>query len=426
MTLTKHCFRQFLILALEFIGLALLVMWIRPGVANMHGELAQQAFAILIDIGVLGMLATIGSKAAELFDLSGFAGMVLFGFIAGPALFGILSADSVGLALAQVAGVLFILFEAGLHFDVTLLQKHIKTATLVALTGVLVPLGVFTFAGMYFFDLSPVAAILLGGIFSGTSVGLIIESLRRHHCITPATRNELIGAAVIEDVLAVLVLTFAVQMVNGSATISHSIAFLSAVTIFIVGTIVLWHFGFARRIARHLDQYHDHSVEPAYTRFFFGMMIVGSALAVLAGLEAILGAFGTGVVLSKIDDEIIQDAWKKIEGYMHIFAGGFFVSIGAMIPVEAVQTWSVWVTAVVLAVLAFVSKYVVAIWYTNKKKQRLFGYAFTIRGEIGLVFITIVAATGALSDRLLSASILAVILVTLVGGYFLEKEDSVC
>jgi len=128
------------------------------------------------------------------------------------------------------------------------------------------------------------------------------------------------------------------------------------------------------------------------------------------------------VVLSKVDNKIKHDAWAKIEGYMHIFVGGFLVSIGTMLPRAALVDIKVWLWALLFTVIGFVGKYLVKYLFKNKKDGKLVGLAMTIRGEVGLVFVAVALSYHALNETMASASLLAVILVTVLGAILFEKE----
>ena len=194
------------------------------------------------------------------------------------------------------------------------------------------------------------------------------------------------------------------------------------VVVFLAATYALWSLGIAHKIAGYLDQWYAKSSTGIYTRFFFGMLMLGASLSALLGLEPVLGAFGIGVVLSKVDNEIKHDAWSKIEGYMHIFVGGFLVSIGTMLPRSSLVDFKVWMWAILFTVLAFFGKYVVKYLFKDKQDGKLVGLAMSIRGEVGLVFVAVALANHALDATMASASLLAVILVTVSGAILFEKQ----
>ena len=159
-----------------------------------------------------------------------------------------------------------------------------------------------------------------------------------------------------------------------------------------------------------------------FAHLFFGMLMLGASLAAVLGLEPVLGAFGIGVVLSKVDNEIKHSAWEKIEGYMHIFVGGFLVSIGTMLPRAALIDFKVWMWAIIFTILGFITKYIVKYLFKKKQDGKLVGFAMAIRGEVGLVFVAVALANHALDQTMAAAALLAVILVTVLGAILFEKE----
>lgn len=386
-----------------------------------HHHEINTIMPMLLDIAFLAVFASFGGRLAKTFGFAPMAGKIIMGIIAGPAALGVLAPDATGVELARLAGVLFILFEAGLHFDMELLKKNIKIATLVAFGGVLVPLVSFAVLGHYVFNLEWLPAIFLGGVFTATSVGLSVEALKRAGKLETDLGNRIVGAAVIDDILGVVILTTLSKVSEGNLEAMSLVWLAVSVIGFMVGAYALWTWGIADKIAKYLDKYYVQTSTGIYTRFFFGALIGAGALAGVIGLEPVLGAFGIGVVLSKIDNEIKHDAWEKIEGYMHIFVGGFLVSIGTMLPREALVSAKVWGLAILFTVLAFFGKYVVKYMFKDKKEGKLVGLAMSIRGEVGLVFVAVALANHALSDTYASAALLAVILVTVLGAILFEK-----
>ncbi len=390
-----------------------------------HSHEVSNYMPMLIDIAFLSLFASLGGRLAKSLKIAPMAGKIIMGIIAGPAVLGVVDPYAHGVELARLAGVLFILFEAGLHFDMELLKKNVWIATLIAFVGVLVPLISFALLGHYLINLPWVPAIFLGGVFTATSVGLSVEALKRAGKLETDIGNKIVGAAVIDDVLGVIILTIlaklsATEEVSGG--LNPFVMLAIGVVVFMIATYALWNWGIAHKIATYLNNRYAHNSTGIFTRFFFSMLILGGALAAVIGLEPVLGAFGMGVVLSKVDDEIKHNAWHKIEGYMHIFVGGFLVSIGTMLPRAALIELKVWFWAVLFMMVGFLGKYVTRYLLKNKNDGKLVGLAMTIRGEVGLVFVAVALANNALDGTMAAAALLAVILVTVVGAIVFEKE----
>jgi len=417
-----------ILFALEVAVISAILYFVRGQLVESDNHEVSHYLPILIDIAFLALFASFGGRMAKAVHIAPMAGKIIMGIIAGPAVLGVLQPDAEGVELARLMGVLFILFEAGLHFDMDLLKKNIGIATAVAFGGVLIPLLSFAALGHYVIGLDWTPAIFLGGIFTATSVGLSVEALKRAGKLQTNLGNQIVGAAVIDDILGVIILTVLAKVV--SSEIGHAVAegalnpylmLAIGIVVFLVATYALWSLGVADRIASYLNKWYVNNSTGIYTRFFFGMLMLGSSLVAILGLEPVLGAFGIGVVLSKVDNEIKHDAWEKIEGYMHIFVGGFLVSIGTMLPRDALVNFKVWLWALLFTVLAFIGKYLVKYLFKNKEDGKLVGLAMTIRGEVGLVFVAVALANNALDDNMASAALLAVILVTVLGAILFEK-----
>jgi len=416
---------------LEIAVIATILHFVRAKLELSHHEDVSHYLPMLIDISFLALFASFGGRMAKTIGMAPMAGKIIMGIIAGPAVLGVLQPNAEGVELARLVGVLFILFEAGLHFDMELLKKNIVIATAVAFGGVLIPLLSFAALGHYIIHLDWVSSVFLGGIFTATSVGLSVEALKRAGKLETNLGNQIVGAAVIDDILGVIILTILAKVAAASSGAEHVVEestrnpylmLAIGVVVFLVATYVLWNMGVADKIAAYLNKWYSKSSTGIYTRFFFGMLMLGASVAALLGLEPVLGAFGIGVVLSKVDNEIKHEAWEKIEGYMHIFVGAFLVSIGTMLPREALVDAKVWMWAILFTILAFIGKFLVKYLFKNKQDGKLVGLAMTIRGEVGLVFVAVALANHALDETMASASLLAVILVTVAGAILFEKE----
>ena len=413
----------------EIAVIAAILYFVKNSLIASHNHEVSHYMPMLIDIAFLALFASFGGRMAKVIGIAPMAGKIIMGIIAGPALLGVLDPYAEGVELARLAGVLFILFEAGLHFDMNLLKKNIGIAMLVAFCGVLVPLITFTALGYYIIHLPLIASIFLGGIFTATSVGLSVEALKRAGKLETNLGNQIVGAAVIDDILGVIILTILSKIssaggahgVEEAVAMNPYIALTIGVLVFLIGTYALWQMGIADKIVKYLNKNYSQNSTGIFTRFFFGMLMLGASIAAVLGLEPVLGAFGIGVVLSKVDNEIKHSAWEKIEGYMHIFVGGFLVSIGTMLPRASLVNWKVWLWAILFTAIGFYGKYIVKYLFKSKQDGKLVGLAMSIRGEVGLVFVAVALANHALDETMAAAALLAVILVTVLGAILFEK-----
>lgn len=410
-----------LLVAVETAVACVALHYLREALLHNHHHEINTILPILIDIAFLAVFASFGGRLATVFGIAPMAGKILLGIVVGPALVGVIDPYAHGVEIARLAGVLFILFEAGLHFDMELLKKNIGIATLVALGGVFVPLVTFTALGFYVMHLPLMAAIFLGGVFTATSVGLSVEALKAAGKLSTNMGNRIVGAAVIDDILGVLILTVLSKLSQGHLEAMNLVWLGVSVLVFFAGTYIMWSMGLADKIAQYLDKHYSKTSTGPYTRFFFGSVILGGALAAVVGLEPVLGAFGIGVVMSKVDNKIKHEVWEKIEGYIHIFVGGFLVSIGTMLTREALMSPKAWGWAIVFTVLGLAGKYIVKYLFKDRNEGHQVGLAMAIRGEVGLVFVAVAISNNVLSEEIAAAALLGVIIVTVVGAILFEK-----
>ncbi|MBP9761292.1 MAG: cation:proton antiporter [Candidatus Magasanikbacteria bacterium] len=413
--------KSFLLIIFEFCFASAAFFFLRLFLTESNNHEIQVILPILLDIAFLAILASFGSKLATLFRVTPMAGKIVLGIIAGPAVIGVLDPNAYGVEIARFTGVLFILFEAGLHFNMILLKKNIAIALKVALVGVVVSLISFALLGYYVLNIPWLAALFLGGIFTATSVGLVVEVLKGTKKLHTNMANKIIGAAIIADIIGVITLTLLSSLQHGEDVLKSVFIIFITVILFFAATYSMWHFDLAKSITNYIHTHFSESITATYTRFFFGALIIASSVAAILGLEAVLGALGIGVILSKIDDETKHQIWKKIEGYVHVFVGGFLVSIGTLLTKEALFDPQVWLYALLFSALGFFTKYVVKYFFQNTHEGHLVGTAMTIRGEVGLVFVATAITNKLFDSTITSAAFLAVIIVAVFGAVMFTK-----
>ena len=154
----KDKFKGLIFFLLEIIIMAAILHFVRARLVLSHHEEVGHYLPMLIDIAFLALFASFGGRMAKAIGMAPMAGKIIMGIIAGPAVLGVINPYAEGVELARLAGVLFILFEAGLHFDMELLKKNWLIATLIACVGVLIPLVSIAALAYYVFHLAAYAA----------------------------------------------------------------------------------------------------------------------------------------------------------------------------------------------------------------------------------------------------------------------------
>ena len=313
-------------------------------------------------------------------------------------------------------GVIILLFEIGLESDLRELQKVGSKAAIVAVVGVVAPFVAGTAGLMLIFGMPTIPAVFAGAALTATSIGITSKVLSELGQLKSTEGQIIVGAAVIDDVLGIIVLAVVASLAKtGDVDILNLVYLIVSATAFLLGSIFLGKFfnkGFVA-IAEKL-QTRGKLVIPALI-FAFSMAFLANAIH----LEAILGAFAAGLVLDETDKRKELD--QQVIPIADILVPIFFVSVGARVDLSVLNPSSVdnrpgLVIAAFLIVVAIIGKVITgwAVFGKEKINRLAIGIGMIPRGEVGLVFAGIGAASGVLDKPLQAAIIIMVILTTFV------------
>lgn len=323
--------------------------------------------------------------------------------------------------LAEV-GVVVLLFEIGLETDLKAMLRVGTAATAVAVVGVTVPfvLGfLYWWSGWHGYEhtmASPLnTAIYVGAALTATSVGITARVLKDLQVLHSLEARLILGAAVIDDVLGLVILSVVSALAGGTAfTVHGALRILGVAVAFLF--LALW---IGLRLAPRLFGLLDRMrVRGVLVVSAFAFLLLLCVLAERSGTALIIGAFAAGLILSETNQ------FKLIEGQIKpvadIFTPIFFLSIGAAVDLrvwnpfvpESHQTLAIGGTLFVIAVLGKLASGWAVPW--RQYNRLAVGIGMAPRGEVGLIFAQIGLTAGILSNRLFSAILFVVIATTLV------------
>ncbi|PSB10380.1 sodium:proton antiporter [Pleurocapsa sp. CCALA 161] len=313
-------------------------------------------------------------------------------------------------------GVIILLFEIGLESDLRELQKVGVRAAIVATVGVVAPFVAGTLGLILIFGMPTIPAVFAGAALTATSIGITSKVLSELGQLKSTEGQIIVGAAVIDDVLGIIVLAVVASLAKtGEVDIANVIYLIISATAFLLGSIFLGQFfnkSFVA-IAEKL-QTRGNLVIPALI-FAFSMAFLAHAIH----LEAILGAFAAGLVLDETDKRKELD--QQIIPIADILVPIFFVCVGARVDLSVLNPSSAdnrqgLVIAAFLIVVAIIGKIITgwAVFGKEKVNRLAIGIGMIPRGEVGLVFAGIGAASGVLDKPLQAAIIIMVILTTFI------------
>ncbi len=403
------------------------------GLAEGHqGPEISHVFLVLIAILLVGKLF---GEAAERIGQPAVLGELLAGVILGGSMLGIIPGQDTPIGgvihvFAEI-GVSILLFEIGLETDLKEMFRVGKEAAAVALVGVLLPFGL---GFGYWYLANPaigahptgidfwIVAIFVGATLTATSVGITARVLSDLGKMHTSEARIIIGAAVMDDVLGIVILAVVAGLASGAAVGALAI---SRIFVFAVGFLVLAVVIGSRAAPYLFDVVDRMRVRGVLlvTAFCFALLL--AALADLAGSAMIIGAFAAGIVLSSTNqfDAVVE----RIEPVADVFTPIFFVVVGAPVNVRLFIPGSddfsgiVLTVGLILTVIAVFGKVLAGFVVRKPGLNRLaIGVGMVPRGEVGLIFAAIGLREGILSNAVYSAVLIMVILSTFMVPPFLK------
>lgn len=345
-------------------------------------------------------------------------GQILIGIVLAPAALGWLQGGHTIEVLSEI-GVILLMFLAGLESDLGVLKKNFKPALLVALAGVLVPLlvfwGVTTMMGYAFST-----AIFYGIVFAATSVSITVEVLQEYGKLSTKAGSIILGAAVVDDILAVLALSIftSTQSSSGNLPKQFFMEFLFLLFLVLVHKSIpkVW------RFVEKLPVYAKNTTAALI------LCLVLSLLADAAGMSAVIGSFFAGLALSQTDVSHKIEEYSSAIAYV-VFIPVFFVSIAISVTFESIFEHPILILFFTL--LAVLTKFIPAYFIgkstgLTSSDSALVGTGMVSRGEMALIIAQIGIASQVINSDIYSELVIVIILSTLIAPFLIKlslKKD---
>jgi Na+:H+ antiporter len=321
--------------------------------------------------------------------------------------------------LARIA-ILILLFLVGLETSLVEMRRVGKTALLVAVIGVIVPMALGMGTMKLLHPNSELAGdLFIGGILTATSVGITARVLRDLGQETREESRVILGAAVIDDVLSLIVLAVVSGLALTGTVSPLSITRTTFVAaLFLIGSLVIgiW---FTPRVVRGLA---GAGIRNLKLLFGLGFAFLLSWLANVAGLATIVGAFAAGMILNhffdkELEGQSLHDLLSPVES---LVVPLFFVWMGIQVKVEALGSRDVLIAGLGLTVVAILGKIVSGLGCPRRMNRWAVGFGMMPRGEVGLIFAGIGRSIGVVDDGLFSAVVILVMITTLLAPVMLR------
>lgn len=383
---------------------------------NGNGGLLMEFIATLAGLLLATQLVAHLCRRVEIPEV---IGQILVGIIAGPALLNWVHLNSMMNEFQEI-GVIILMFIAGLESDLSLLKKYLKPAVVVAIVGVVVPIAIMAPAS-YFFGFTILESIFIGVIFSATSVSISVAVLREFKRLDSREGATILGAAVADDIIGVILLSIMISVVNqaeGKTGGQPLWAVLLLQVLFFGGTylVVKW-------LAPYMMHLSEQLLTVASPSVMAMIICLGmAALADYVGLSGAVGSFFAGIAVANTHrKETINRSFIPI-GYA-MFIPLFFVSVGLNMRIDRLNESFVFV--IVMTILACLTKLVgcgtgAYLSGFNFNSSYVVGSGMIARGEMALITAQIGYQAHLLSSMYYSDVITVIIVATVLAPFILK------
>jgi Kef-type K+ transport system membrane component KefB len=372
---------------------------------------------LLLGLVLVWLAAKLAGEAMERVGQTAVLGELLAGVLIGPGLLGLVHESEVLHSLAEL-GVLILLFEVGLESDVDELLSAGLQATLVAAVGVVLPFAA-GYAVMHWLGHPPLVSVFVGATLTATSVGITARVLADLGRLQDPTANVVLGAAVVDDVLGLIILAVVTGAAQTGGVSAGSVALLTGKAVIFLVAAILLGLRLAPILVAWISRLRARGTLVVYS-LVFAMGL--AALADLIGLATIIGAFAAGLILAKTDRRAPIE--ERVRPVADLFVPVFFVTVGMKVeparlnPLAGETQLGLAILLTVLAVAAKLATGLVA--YRPGVRRWVVGVGMVPRGEVGLIFAGTGLAIGVVTADLYSALVMAVMLTTFAAPPWLK------
>lgn len=368
---------------------------------------------VMLGLFVLFIGAKAGEEVARRLGQPAVVGELLGGFLVGPGVLALVIPGETAFVLAEI-GVVILLFSVGLEVRLDDLLAVGRPAVLTAVAAMILPIAAGVAISLIGGEALTTAAFV-GLALAATSIGITSRVLADMGVLDRTFARVVLGAAVIDDVLALILIGLVSIVAAGDVSGSTVLVAVAAVGLVGLG------FAAARR-ARGLRRevftwplFADTPLVPAFI-LMFAVALVSAAI----GLAAIIGAFVAGLIVA--ETEARDELEHEIRPLGQIFTPFFFAVTGAQVDLSALLDPGIAVLAIVLTVAGVATKAAGGLLGARdlgRWGSAAVGFGMVPRGEVGIVVANLGLAAGLLSAGLFSAVLVAVVLTTVVAPYLL-------
>ncbi|ADO83787.1 cation:proton antiporter [Ilyobacter polytropus] len=357
---------------------------------------------------------------AQKLKLPGIVGLIAAGLIVGPHTFGILENDRT-IDLLGTIGLLYIMFEAGLEINLGEVKKNKHHSILFGLLTFSVPLVMGILSGVYILKMNLMASVLMASLFSSHTL-ISFPIVSKLGLSKKSSVSTTIGATIITDTLAFLVMIVVIASNQGNLGVYFWIKLFSLSTLYVALTGL-----YLPRLTRWF--FRNYSSESGVEEYVFviAVLFILAHLSHMIGLEPVIGAFLAGLVLNTLIPEksTLMNRVQFIGSSM--FIPFFLISVGMIIDVSHFFTGTgalkISLTMITVAIL---SKYLAAVGFGNKvklkKSETNLMFAMSVNQAAATLAVVMIGyRVGIFNEDILTGSIMMIVSTCFLGTIFTEK-----
>lgn len=383
-----------------------------------------------ISLVLVLLTARLFGEIALRFKAPSVLGELLAGVVLGPSLFGLLEPDAILKMLAEI-GIILLLFQVGLETDLKKLIDTGRKSTIVAIAGFIMPFTLGFAVAYGVFELSLLVALFIGGTLTATSIGITVRVLFDLHRQHSREGQIVLGAAVLDDILGVVLLALLYEFsVGGGVSMMNASKVLIFVSVFFVLAPL------AAKLISHLIRRYDtvSDIPGLIPTTIVSLVLFFAWLAHAVGAPELLGGFAAGLALSRrfflpfgialhTDQAFANRIEDQMRPIIQLFTPIFFVMVGLSLNLREID-WSspfIWSFSLVFFVVAVLGKFAGA--YLLRESKLLctaIGMAMVPRGEVGLIFAELGRASGIFNNEIYAGMIIVIALSTLLPPYAMK------
>ena len=385
----------------------------------------MESYSFLLFLAIIMISTKILGLFTRKIHMPAVVGALVAGVILGPSCLNLITlTGDTGVFLEQMAelGVILLMFNAGLETDLSELKKNGVASFVTALIGVIVPLigGFLGYAFFFHTDFSEydevLRAVFVGVVLTATSVSITVETLREMGKLKGKVGTTILGAAVIDDIIGIIVLTIVTSLKDTS--VSPITVVLKIVLYFVFIAVLIF-------VLTKLKVFVEEQDEKRRTAIICVALcfILSYISEEYFGIADITGAYFAGLMLCTMKVGPYVARRCEIPSYL-IFSPVFFASVGLKVTLGGMDA-SIWIFAIILLVIAILSKVVgcglgAKICGCTGKEAFQVGIGMISRGEVALIVAQKGYASGMLDDVLFAPIVLVVIVTTLITPILLK------